>query len=37
MLTIRQEQLRVLGDIQREKFNDWLLDHLKKFFLVPAR
>ena len=37
MLTIRQEQLRVLGDIQREKFDEWLLDHLKKFFGEKCR
>ncbi len=35
MLMIRQEQLRLLAQAEVEKFEDWMLAHLKKFF--PAQ
>jgi hypothetical protein len=32
MLTIRQAQLVVLSQLEVEKFEDWMLAHLRKFF-----
>jgi hypothetical protein len=32
MLTIRQAQLAVLSQLEVEKFEDWTLAHLRKFF-----
>lgn len=32
MLTIRQEQLAVFSQAEVQKFEDWVLVHLKKFF-----
>jgi hypothetical protein len=32
MLTIRQAQLVVLSRLEVEKFEDWILAHLRKFF-----
>jgi hypothetical protein len=35
MLLIRPEQLRIFGDFQQERFELWMILHLRKFF--PAR
>jgi hypothetical protein len=32
MLTIRQEQLRVFSQVEVQKFEDWMVMHLKRFF-----
>ena len=32
MLTIRQAQFAVLSQLEVQKFEDWMLVHLKKFF-----
>ena len=32
MLTIRREQLTVFSDVEVRRFEDWTIDHLKRFF-----
>jgi hypothetical protein len=37
MLTIRQEQITVFSQLEVEKFEEWMLAHLKKFFPAKCR
>ena len=37
MLTIRQEQMKVFSQLEVERFEDWMLAHLKKFFPANCR
>ena len=31
-MTIRPEQMGVFAQIERQKFQDWIVDHLRRFF-----
>ena len=37
MLTIRKEQIKALAQLEVEKFEDWMLVHLRKFFPAQCR
>jgi hypothetical protein len=37
MLTIRQEQIAVFSELEVEKFEEWMLAHLRKFFPAQCR